>query len=55
MLCTKLATQGQIVCKSDKSKEGIAFAFRDCGGESENIGANAKPLRLAAMNYWGGE
>ncbi len=42
MLCPKLATQGQIVYKS---KEGVAFAFRDCDGEYENIGANAKPLR----------
>ena len=41
MLCPKLATQGQFV---GKSEEGRAFAFRDCGGESENIGANALPL-----------
>ena len=41
MLCPKLTTQGQFI---DKSKQGRAFAFRDSGGESENIYANALPL-----------
>ena len=43
MLCPKLTTQGQFI---GKSEQGRAFAFRDCGGESENVGANALPLQI---------